>query len=89
MRTAAYDMYIQSYHASAVNWDKIATEYPNIKVKTFPKAVINALKKANSELLAEAAAKSATAKEIQDSQAAYMKKARVWTNISDKAYLDN
>lgn len=89
MRTAAYDMYIQSYHASGVNWAKMATEYPNIKVKTFPKSVINALKKANSELLEEAAKKSATAKEIQDSQAAYMKKARVWTNISDKAYLDN
>ncbi len=89
MRTAAYDMYIQSYHASAENWATMATEYPNIKVKTFPKSVIDALKKANQELLDEAAAKSPTAKEIQESQAAYMKKARVWTNISDKAYLDN
>ena len=89
MRTAAYDMYIQSYHTSGENWASIATEYPDIKVKTFPKSVIDALKKANKELLAEAAAKSPVAKEIQDSQAAYMKKARVWTNISDKAYLDN
>lgn len=89
MRTAAYDMYIQSYHASAKNWATIAAEYPGIKVKTFPKSVIDALKKANQELLVEAAAKSPTAKEIQDSQKAYMKKARVWTNISDKAYLAN
>jgi TRAP-type mannitol/chloroaromatic compound transport system substrate-binding protein len=89
MRTAAYDMYIQSYHSSAENWATMATEYPNIKVKSFPKDVMTALKKANTELLAEAAAKSPIAKEIQDSQAAYMKKARVWTNISDKAYLDN
>ena len=89
MRTAAYDMYIQSYHASGENWSKMATDYPKIKVKTFPKTVIKALKKANKELLTEAAKKSATAKEIQNSQAAYMKKARVWTNISDKAYLDN
>ena len=88
MRTAAYDMYIQSYHASAENWATMAAEYPDIKVKTFPKSVITALKKANKELLAEAAAESSTAKEIQESQAAYMKKARVWTNISDKAYLD-
>ena len=87
MRTAAYDMYIQSYHASAENWSKMASDYPNIKVKTFPKKVIDALKKANAELLAEAAKKSATAKEIQESQAAYLKKVRVWTNISDKAYL--
>lgn len=89
MRTAAYDMYIQSYHASAENWAKIASEYPNIKVKTFPKSVISALKKANHELLIEAAANSPIAKEIQESQANYMKNARVWTNISDKAYLDN
>ena len=89
MRTAAYDMYIHSYHASGENWSKMAADYPNIKVKTFPKSVIKALKKANTELLTEAAKKSATAKEIQNSQAAYMKKARVWTNISDKAYLDN
>ena len=89
MRTAAYDMYIQSYHASAENWATIAAEYPDIKIKTFPKSVIEALKKANKELLAEAAAKSPMAKEIQESQAAYLKKVRVWTNISDKAYLDN
>lgn len=89
MRTAAYDMYIHSYHASAENWSTMAKEFPDIKVKSFPKSVIAALRKANSELLAEAAKKSATAKEIQESQAAYMKKARVWTNISDKAYLDN
>lgn len=88
MRTAAYDMYIHSYHASSENWAKMATDYPNIKVKTFPKSVIKALKKANKQLLKEAAAKSALAKEIQDSQAAYLKKAREWTNISDKAYLN-
>ena len=89
MRTAAYDMYIHSYHASGDNWKKMATEYPNIKVKTFPKKVINALKKANAELLEEAGKKSALSKDIQDSQAAYLKKIRVWTNISDKAYLEN
>jgi TRAP-type mannitol/chloroaromatic compound transport system substrate-binding protein len=89
MRTAAYDMYIHSYHASAENWAKIATEYPNIKIKTFPKQVIDALQEANKELLAEAAAKSPLAREIQQSQAAYMKKARAWTNISDRAYLDS
>ena len=89
MRTSAYDMYIHSYHASGENWATMALEYPNIKVKTFPESVIAALKKANNELLAEAAAKSAVAKEIQDSQATYMKKVRAWSKISDKAYLDN
>jgi TRAP-type mannitol/chloroaromatic compound transport system substrate-binding protein len=67
----------------------MAKEYPNIKVKTFPKSVMAAMEKANADLLAEAAAASPLAKEIQESQAAYLKKARVWTDISDKAYLDS
>jgi len=50
---------------------------------------MKALHKANSELLAESAAKDPLAKEILDSQAAYLKKARRWTDISDKAYLNS
>ena len=89
MRTASYDMYIQSYHESAVNWETMLTDFPNIKVKTFPKPVMDAMKKANDELIVERAAQSPLAKKIIDSQAAYLKKARVWTNISDRAYLDS
>jgi TRAP-type mannitol/chloroaromatic compound transport system substrate-binding protein len=88
MRVAAYDMYAQSYHESGENWASIKTEYPDIKVKSFPPEVIAALKKANEELLAEMAGSDPLAKEIIDSQAAYMKKVRAWTDISDKAYLD-
>jgi len=89
MRTAAYDMYIQSYHASAENWAKIKKDYPNIKVKSFPPEVIKAMQKANDELLAEKAASDPLAKEVLESQASYLSKARVWTEISDKAYLDS
>jgi len=89
MRNAAYDMYIQSYHLSGVNWDTMKSEYPNIKVKTFPKEVMDAMRKANAELLAERSAADPVAKEIIDSQAAYMKKARVWSEISDNAYLNS
>ncbi len=89
MRNAAYDMYIQSYHLSGENWDKMKSEFPNIKVKTFPKEVMDALRKANAELLAERAKEDPLAKEIIDSQEAYMKKARVWSEISDNAYLNS
>ena len=41
MRTAAYDMLIQNYDMSATAWDKIKTEYPNIKIKSFPNNVID------------------------------------------------
>ena len=88
MKVSAYDMYIQSYHESGENWATMKTEYPNVEVKTFPKDVLNAMRKANQKLLDEKAAADPLAKEILESQAAYLKKARVWTNISDRAYLD-
>ena len=89
MKLSAYDMYIQSYHESGVNWATMKADFPNIQVKTFPKPVLQAMQKANDELLAAAAAKDPLTKEILDSQKAYMKTARVWTNISDRAYLES
>jgi TRAP-type mannitol/chloroaromatic compound transport system substrate-binding protein len=64
-------------------------EHPEIEIKTFPRAVLDAMRKANAELLAEAAAADPVAKEIIDSQANYMAKARKWTAISDQAYLNS
>ena len=89
MRVAAYDMYIHSYHDSGENWATMKSEFPNIIVKTFPKNVLTAMAKANAELLAERAAKDPLAKEIIDSQGAYLKKARVWSLISDNAYINS
>ncbi len=89
MRTAAYDMYIQSYHESAENMAILDKDYPKVQIRTFPADVMKALHKANNELLAESATKDPLAKEILDSQATYLKKARRWTNISDKAYLNS
>ena len=87
MELAAYDMYTRSYNDSAVNLDKISKEYPNIKIKTFPKDVIAAMKTANNELLKKYSAKDPEFKKIHDAQTAYMKMARRWTEISDYAYL--
>ncbi|MBW2683837.1 MAG: TRAP transporter substrate-binding protein [Deltaproteobacteria bacterium] len=87
MKFAAYDMYARSYHESAVNLSQMATEYPDIKIKTFPPAVIAAMKVENDKLLKETAAKDPMFKKIYDAQTAYMKIARRWTEISDYAYL--
>ena len=87
MRTAAYDMLIQNYDMSATAWDKIKTEYPNIKVKTFPKPVMDAMRQANDILVAEESAKNLEFKSVVESQQAYMKKARAWTNIGEFAYI--
>jgi TRAP-type mannitol/chloroaromatic compound transport system substrate-binding protein len=87
MEFAAYDMYARSYHESAVNWASIEEEYPEVKIRTFSPEIISAMKQANNELLAESAASDPVFKEILDSQTAYMKMARKWTEISDYAYL--
>ncbi len=88
MKTAAYDMYIQSTHESGKNWATIQTDYPDVKVKDFPKEVMDALRDANDKLLKQHADKDEMAKEIQASQAAYLEQVRSWTDIASKAYLN-
>ena len=59
------------------------------KLANFPKEVLDALKASNDKLIAEAAARGGIEKEIIDSQAAYLKKARAWTEIGDQAHLNS
>ncbi len=87
MRLSAYDMYIQNYDMNANAWEKMKTDYPNIKVKTFPKNVMDEMKKANKELRDDLSSKSELLKEVLDSQNEYMKKVREWTKVSDYSYL--
>lgn len=87
MRTAAYDMYIQNYHMSAIALDKMKTDYPDIKIKTFPKPVMDELKRVNGELLIEMSKNQPLLKEVLDSQKDYLKKVRAWTEMSDYLYL--
>lgn len=89
MKAAAYDMYIQSYHESAINLAALQQEYPNVKIRSFPKEVMTAIKTANDKLLAEFAAADPQTKKIIDSLESYKNKAREWTNFSDRAYLDS
>ena len=89
IKEAAFQMGAHSYHASAENWATMKNEYPNVQVKTFPPAVLDALKKANNELIAEFESKGGLTAEIIQSQRDYLEKTRVWTDISDRAYLDS
>ena len=89
MYLSAYEAYGQSTYENANNWQIMRTDYPDIIVKTFPKTVLKALKKANDEILIEHAKKDKLAKEIINSQINFLKKAREWTNISDKTYLNS
>jgi TRAP-type mannitol/chloroaromatic compound transport system substrate-binding protein len=89
MKEAAFQMTAQSYHESGVNWSTIQKDFPEVQVKTFPPAVMDALRNANSELLAEFEAKGGLTAEIIKSQRDYQAKSRAWTDISDKAYLNS
>ena len=89
MKTAAYDMYVQSYHESAENLASLKKDYPNVKMRSFPKSVMNTIQQTNTDLLNEFAAKDPVTAEILKSLNDYKKKARAWTNLSDRAYLDN
>ncbi len=89
MRVSAYDMTIESHHLSGQNWVAMKTEFPNVQVKSFPPEVMAALRKANDELLAEITAKNPLTKEIVESQDAYLKQVRQWTDIADRTYLNN
>lgn len=89
MKTAAYDMYAQSMHESGENLATLHKDYPNVKMRSFPKPLMNKIKQANDELLAEFSAKDPMTAEILKSLNDYKDKIRAWTNLSDRAYLDN
>jgi TRAP-type mannitol/chloroaromatic compound transport system substrate-binding protein len=87
MKAVTADMFIDNFAGSADAWDQMKTEFPNIKVKTFPKEVMQAMKKASDGLMEEYAAQDPNFKEVLESQQAYMKKARAWTDISEFNYI--
>jgi TRAP-type mannitol/chloroaromatic compound transport system substrate-binding protein len=87
MKAVTADMFIDNFAGSADAWDQMKTEIPNIKVKTFPKEVMQAMKKASDGLMEEYAAQDPSFKEVLESQQAYLKKARAWTDISEFNYI--
>jgi TRAP-type mannitol/chloroaromatic compound transport system substrate-binding protein len=87
MKAASADMYHENFAQSANAWDKMKTDYPNIKVKSFPKPVIKAFKKATNEVLNDYAKKNKLFKEIWENQKVFMKKQRQWSLIEEYGYL--
>jgi len=88
MKAATMDMYIENFAMSVDAWQKMKKDYPNIKVKTFPKPVIMALKKASDEVYSDYAKKNPKFQEIYNDYFSYMKKAREWTQMMQGSYLN-
>ncbi len=90
MKVAAYDMLPHANHLSAVNLDKILTDFPEIKIRSFPRSVFLEFHKAMEAKLNETAASGDDlTKEIIQSQRDYLRISRQWTRFSDQAYLNN
>lgn len=87
MRAVASDMMYDNFAKSANAWTKMKTDYPNIKVKTFPKKVLKAMKKATKEVMESYAKKDKLFNEVYTSQKNFMNKARNWTKISEFDYI--
>jgi len=90
MKLSAFEMYSQTYHASAINLDKIFKEYPNVKIRAFPTSVFREFNNLMQKKLNEKEAEGdALGKEIIQSQREYLRKSRQWTRISDQAFVNN
>ena len=89
MNQVAAKVMSKAMYENAQAWEEIKTEYPDIKVSSFPPEVLSAFKAANEEILNEAAEADPLFKEILDSQRAFIGKAREWTKMGDYAYINN
>lgn len=85
-KASSLDMLSEAYYRNTVEWDRMVKE-DKVKIRTFPRDVLDAFRKANDELLDDAAAKSPLAREVVASQRAFMAKAKAYTRITDENYL--
>ncbi len=88
MKAVSADMYAENFAESATAWQKMKADYPDIKVKTFPKEVLQKMKEETDIVLDGYAAQDAFFKKVLESQRAFMAKARAWTTISEFYYLE-
>ena len=82
-------MSVHFIHANAAAWKSMKTKHPNVEIKSFPDDVYKALKDKTQVVLDKVSKKSAMAKEVIESQRDYYELIKVWTDVSDKAYLVN
>jgi TRAP-type mannitol/chloroaromatic compound transport system substrate-binding protein len=87
MQASSMEMSLENFAGSAEAWSQMRSEFPNIKVKEFPNPVLKAMKQAADKLYEQYAAKNDNFKKIMESQAAFMKKARDWSTISEYNYI--
>jgi TRAP-type mannitol/chloroaromatic compound transport system substrate-binding protein len=86
-KEASFDMLSESFYRNTLAWEYMH-ETHGINIRTFPDDVLQAFKKSNDELLLQAADRSPLAREVIESQQAFLVKARKWSKITDQNYLE-
>ena len=88
MQAVTLDTYAKFYHANAEQLARLQLEYPEVRLRTFPPSIIQAMQAANHKLLQQTAAERPLFREVLASQQAYLATVRPWTLLSDFTYLE-
>jgi TRAP-type mannitol/chloroaromatic compound transport system substrate-binding protein len=88
IKLATSEMHTAAYNQNVVAWEQMKKEFPNIKVKTFPQDVLQAMKTINDTIMEKYSKENTLFKEIYQSQQSYLKQAREWTKISEYNYIN-
>ncbi|PID47412.1 MAG: ABC transporter substrate-binding protein [Proteobacteria bacterium] len=87
MQAVSADFNYEHFNMNIKALNELNTNFKDVKIMQFPKSVLEAMKKANDQIIAELEKKGGITKEIIDSQRDYQNKARAWTKISEHYYL--
>lgn len=85
-KEVSFDMLSESFYRNVMAWEEMR-EKGDIQIRSFPKDVLDAFRKANDELLIQATEKSPLVKEVIESQQTFLNKAKHWSKITDADYL--
>ncbi len=85
-KEASFDMLSESFYRNVMAWEEMR-EKGDIQIRSFPKDVLDAFRKANDELLIQATEESPLVKEVIESQQTFLNKAKHWSKITDADYL--
>jgi TRAP-type mannitol/chloroaromatic compound transport system substrate-binding protein len=85
-KEVSFQMLSESFFRNAMVWAQMKNQR-NINIRTFLSDVLDAFKKANSELLVQVAARSPLVKKVIDSKEKFLGMVKEWSAITDMDYL--
>lgn len=87
IKTASHELYYENFYESLKAWEKIQTDFPNIKIKTLPKNVLEDLKRSKELIFQQYSKENKLFQEIYNNQKEFISKARKWSQLEEYSYL--